>query len=92
MIFLFYRLCKNQQFPQDGLFFGEKETLEESNDASPIKVRSTARDFTVLSWKHHICSVYNKYSPACLFVTKSKMNSVLNIIRKPGPKHECSAL
>ena len=30
MISLFYRLCKNQQFPQDGHFFGEKKTLEES--------------------------------------------------------------
>ena len=32
MIFLFHRLCKNQQFPQDGFFFGEKDTLEESNE------------------------------------------------------------
>ena len=39
MIFLFHRLCKNQQFPQDGIFFGEKETLEESNEPSLIKVR-----------------------------------------------------
>jgi hypothetical protein len=39
MIFLFYRLCKNLQFPQDGLFFGGKETLEESNGPSLIKVR-----------------------------------------------------
>jgi hypothetical protein len=34
MICLFYRLCKNQQFPQTGSFFGEKETLEESNEPS----------------------------------------------------------
>ena len=39
MICLFHRLCKNQQFPQDGLFFGEKETLGESNEPSLIKVR-----------------------------------------------------
>ena len=39
MIFLFYRLCKNQQFPQDGLFFGEKETLEESNEPSLGKLQ-----------------------------------------------------
>ena len=39
MIFLFHRLCKNQQFPQDGTFFGEKEALEESNEPSLIKVR-----------------------------------------------------
>ena len=39
MISLFHRLCKNQQFPQDGFFFGEKETLEESNEPSLIKVR-----------------------------------------------------
>ena len=39
MIFLFYILCKNQQFPQDGLFCGEKETLEESNEPSLINVR-----------------------------------------------------
>jgi hypothetical protein len=38
MICLFHRLCKNQQFPQGGLFFGEKETLEESNEPSLIKV------------------------------------------------------
>jgi hypothetical protein len=29
MISLFHRLCKNQQFPHDGFFFDEKETLEE---------------------------------------------------------------
>ena len=29
MIYLFHRLCKNQQFPHDGFFFDEKETLEE---------------------------------------------------------------
>jgi hypothetical protein len=39
MIFLFHRLCKKQQFPQDGIFFGEKEKLEESNKPSLIKVR-----------------------------------------------------
>ena len=39
MICLFHRLCKNQQFPQVVLFFGEKETLEESNEPSLIKVR-----------------------------------------------------
>ena len=39
MIFLFHRLCKNQQFPQDGFCFGEKETLEESNEPSLGKVR-----------------------------------------------------
>ena len=39
MIFSFYRLFKNQQFPQVGLFFGEKETLEESNEPSLIRVR-----------------------------------------------------
>ena len=39
MICLFHRLCQNQQFPQNGLFFGEKETLEESNEPSLIKVR-----------------------------------------------------
>ena len=39
MIFTFYRLFKNQQFPQVGLFFGEKETLEESNEPSLIRVR-----------------------------------------------------
>jgi hypothetical protein len=43
MIFLFYRLCKNLQFPQDGLFLeknsGEEEILEESNGPSLIKVR-----------------------------------------------------
>ena len=42
MICLFYQLCKNQQFPQSGLFFGEKETLEESNEPSLIKVRGLA--------------------------------------------------
>ena len=39
MIFSFYQLFKNQQFPQVGLFFGEKETLEESNEPSLIRVR-----------------------------------------------------
>ena len=37
MICLFHRLRKNQQFPQD--IPGEKETLEESNEPSPIKMR-----------------------------------------------------
>ena len=39
MIFLFHRLFKNQQFPQDGFFFGEKETLEELNEPSLGKLR-----------------------------------------------------
>ena len=39
MICLFHRLCKSQQFPRDGLFSGEKETLVESNEPSLIKVR-----------------------------------------------------
>ena len=39
MICLFHRLCKSQQFPQDGLFSGEKDTLVESNEPSLIKVR-----------------------------------------------------
>jgi hypothetical protein len=30
---------QNQQFPQDGIFFAENKTLEESNEPSLIKVR-----------------------------------------------------
>ena len=40
MICLFHRLCKNQQFPQGRLFFGERETLEKSNEPTP---QSTVR-------------------------------------------------
>ena len=59
MLFLFHRLCKNQQFPQDGIFFGEKETLEESNEPSLIKVR----------WGAHflfLCSRKQLYIPVVL--------------------------
>ena len=38
MIFLFHQLCKNQQFTHNGFFFDEKETLEESNEPSLIKL------------------------------------------------------
>ena len=58
MIFLFYRLCKNQQFPQDGLFFGEKETLEESNESSLIKVRWLAHFLFLCSRKQLSMTVY----------------------------------
>jgi hypothetical protein len=39
MIFLFHRLCKNQQFPQDVGFFGEKAILEESYEPCLGKLR-----------------------------------------------------
>ena len=42
MVCLFHRLCTNQQFPHDGFFFDEKETLEESNEHSLIKLRRVA--------------------------------------------------
>ena len=42
MICSFHRLCKNQQFPHDGFFFDEKETLEESNESSLIKLHWAA--------------------------------------------------
>jgi hypothetical protein len=74
MICLFHRLCKNQQFPQVGLFFGEKETLEESNEPSLIKVRGLAHFLFLCSRKQlsipvyvvlspivrHLCSVFTK--------------------------------
>ena len=39
MICLFHQLCKNQQIPPCGFFFGEKETLEESYEPSLDKLR-----------------------------------------------------
>ena len=58
MICLFYRLCKNQQFPQDGLFFGEKETLEESNEPSLINVRWLAHFLFLCSRKQLSIPIY----------------------------------
>ena len=63
MICLFHRLCKNQQFPQDGLFFGEKETLEESNEPSLIKVRGLAHFLFLCSRKQLSIPVYVVLSP-----------------------------
>ena len=58
MIYLFYPLYKNQQFPQVGLFFGEKETLEESNEPSLIKVRWLAHFLSLCSRKQLSIPVY----------------------------------
>ena len=63
MICLFHRLCKNQQFPQVGLFFGEKETLEESNEPSLIKVRGLANFLFLCSRKQLSIPVYVVLSP-----------------------------
>ena len=63
MICLFHRLWKNQQFPQVGLFFGEKETLEESNEPSLIKVRGLANFLFLCSRKQLSIPVYVVLSP-----------------------------
>ena len=63
MICLFHRLWKNQQFPQVGLFFGEKETLEESNEPSLIKVRGLAHFLFLYIRKQLSIPVYVVLSP-----------------------------
>ena len=67
MIFLFYRLCKNLQFPQDGLFLeknsGEEEILEESNGPSLIKVRWLAHFLFLCGRKQLSIPVYVVLSP-----------------------------
>jgi len=63
MICLFYRLCKNQQFPQTQTFFGEKETLEESNEPSLIKVRGLAHFLFLCSREQLSIPVYVVLSP-----------------------------
>jgi hypothetical protein len=69
MIFLFHRLCKNQQFPQDGIFFGEKETLEESNEPSLIKVCWGAHFLFLCSRKQLLIPVYVVLSPIVFWIS-----------------------
>ena len=54
IFFLFHQLGKNQQFLQDGIFFGEKETLEESNEPSLIKMRWGANFLFLCSRKQPV--------------------------------------
>ena len=72
MICLFHRLCKNQQFPQYGFFFGEKAILEESFEPSLDKLRWPGIFWFLCSRNQLYMTVYVVLSPIVMYQWKEK--------------------